>query len=382
MRVASVPATHVYVRRLAHPSVVRLADPSGDDLRTPCFLDPEWIESNADAFDLMHLHFGFEFYSLERLRGVADALERLGKPLVYTVHDLRNPNHPEPGLHDGALALWAERSEELITLTEGASREVFARFGRRATVLPHPHVVPLAEMRRRQSRPRPAHADRFRVGLHFKSLRPNMVGAPLLLAALEAVRPLAGVRLRVDLHCDVADPGSRVHDPELLALALEAAGEGAADLHIHNYFTDDELWDYIESVDAVVLPYRFGTHSGLLEAFRDLGTAVIAPSCGFYAEQGADRVFESNERKGLDPESLKRAIRAAASAGRPSPVPWRRREQQRTRVAGACLDVYRRALAKVGLRRRLRSIPSSGSPTGPQSRASSSEEAPSSRTER
>ncbi len=46
-RVASVPATHVYVRRLAHPAVERLRDPSGDDHRTPCFLDPDWWDAPA-----------------------------------------------------------------------------------------------------------------------------------------------------------------------------------------------------------------------------------------------------------------------------------------------------------------------------------------------
>ena len=31
---------------------------------------------------------------------------------------------------------------------------------------------------------------------------------------------------------------------------------------------------------------KFGTHSGLLEACRDLGTAVVAPACGAYGDQG------------------------------------------------------------------------------------------------
>ena len=54
---------------------------------------------------------------------------------------------------------------------------------------------------------------------------------------------------------------------------------------MHDYFTDDELWDYLSSLDVSVLPYRFGTHSGWLEACFDLGTIVLAPDCGYYAEQ-------------------------------------------------------------------------------------------------
>ena len=45
-----------------------------------------------------------------------------------------------------------------------------------------------------------------------------------------------------------------------------------------------------------VLPYRFGTHSGWLEACFDLGTAVIAPSCGFYRQQHPCGEFDFTER--------------------------------------------------------------------------------------
>lgn len=57
------------------------------------------------------------------------------------------------------------------------------------------------------------------------------------------------------------------------------------------------------------------THSGWLEACVDLGTAVIAPSCGFYAQQRP--VFSyANSRDGLDAQSLARAVRAVAHHAR------------------------------------------------------------------
>ncbi|MGN6613238.1 MAG: PaaI family thioesterase, partial [Angustibacter sp.] len=65
----------------------------------------------------------------------------------------------------------------------------------------------------------------------------------------------------------------------------DLAHRGLVDLHVHDYFTDEELWAYLQGLDVSVLPYRFGTHSGWLEACHDLGTWVVAPDCGFYAEQ-------------------------------------------------------------------------------------------------
>ncbi len=348
LQVASVPATHVYVRHLHHPTVVRVVDPSGDDLRTPSFLDPGWWREHGDRIDLLHVHFGFEFWDPAQLEAVCDELERQRTPIVYTCHDLRNPNHPTPALHDAALAVWMRRATEVVTLTPWAADRIADRFDRQAVVLPHPHVVPLDELARRAASPRPRHTDRHRIGLHLKSKRANMLGVEVLAAMLDAIAPLPGVRLRLDLHPDVLDPSSANHDPGVVDLALRtvAAADSPLDLHVHHYLSDDELWQLIAGVDSFVLPYRFGTHSGLLEACRDLGTAVIAPSCGAYASQGAHHVFASDE-DGFDPASLRAAVTAAVAAGPPAPVGVPERRRQRERIAAGHLEVYRRAMARV-----------------------------------
>lgn len=59
-------------------------------------LQPAWIDEHADDFDVFHLHFGFDALSPDKLQGVAGALHRHGKPLVYTVHDLTNPTTRRP----------------------------------------------------------------------------------------------------------------------------------------------------------------------------------------------------------------------------------------------------------------------------------------------
>ena len=77
--------------------------------------------------------------------------------------------------------------------------------------------------------------------------------------------------------------------------------------------TDGELWAYLGSIDVSVLAYRFGTHSGWLEACADLGTAVIAPDCGYYAEQRPVHSYRYNETE-FDPDSLVAAVRLLTSS--------------------------------------------------------------------
>lgn len=90
-----------------------------------------------------------------------------------------------------------------------------------------------------------------------------------------------------------------------------------------------------------MLPYRWGTHSGWQEACADLGTAVIAPDCGFYAQQRPVHSYHL-DREGLDEESLAAAVaevaRTAPGANR---ISVDDRIAERRRVAQAHADLYR-----------------------------------------
>jgi hypothetical protein len=350
IRVASVPAGHVYVRHLSPPTgddgVERLPDPRpGTDIPDaqwwpPRMLESAWVREHSGDFDLMHIHFGFDASSPEDLRDLVAALREKGKPLVLTVHDLRNPHHLEPGLHDQQLTVLAEAADALITLTPGAAAEIERRWGRRAQVLAHPHVVGESRL----AQPRPQH-DGFVVGVHAKSLRASMDPLPDV-EALAAVLPdKPGARLRVDAHTDVMTPGFAKYAPELAEGLRRLEAKGLVDLHVHDYFTDDELWDYFQGLDVSVLPYRFGTHSGWLEACYDLGTAVAAPDCGFYAEQRPCLTYAA----GPPAERAASLQRAVLTAYRERPQ-WRadreERRSEREQLAEAHRVIYDDALAR------------------------------------
>jgi hypothetical protein len=301
----------------------------------PAMLEAGWIAANRGSFDVFHVHFGFDAKAPEELAAIAAALKAIDVPLVVTVHDLRNPHHPRPGLHDAQLGVLLESAAAVITLTAGAAAMIASRWGVEATVLAHPHVVDWETM----ARPRPAH-DGFVVGLHAKSLRANMDVLAVARGAVAAVAELPGARLRINVHREIFEPGAHFYAPHAGAeLRRLAAEHGAVELCEHDYFSDAELWDYLIGLDASVLPYRFGTHSGWLEACFDLGTAVLAPSCGFYAEQRRVWSYTHDESR-LDTRSLAHALRRAYDE-RPAPRadPGRRREERRT-LAAAHREIY------------------------------------------
>src|SRR5690606_31879384 len=97
-------------------------------------LEPGWVSDHHEEFDVFHIHFGFDAVGAEQLQDVVAELDRYRKPLVYTVHDLRNPHHREPGAHHKQLDVLIPSAHELITLTPGAAAQVEQHWGRRPTV--------------------------------------------------------------------------------------------------------------------------------------------------------------------------------------------------------------------------------------------------------
>lgn len=317
LRIAAVPAAHPYVQNLIDPelapspdAVTLLADPQPAGAAPgqwwpPVMLDAAWISANADAFDVLHLHFGTESFTLEQLQGVVDALRRAGRPLVFTLHDLTNPQLVDQRAHLAQLDLLVPAADEVITLTPGAAREVRERWGREATVVAHPRVVSADALADAAPDDRvaalpdaapdaPAAATPMVIGMHLRDLRPNidaLTAVDTLLAAVATLRD-TGLDLAV-----IVDLNDRVRN-EITRAELRARLEGVpfAVLREHPRFTDSELHASVLGTDVSVMPYGHGTHSGWLELCWDLGVAVAAPALGFYAEQhpgmGEVAIFE------------------------------------------------------------------------------------------
>ncbi|MEP6648360.1 MAG: glycosyltransferase family 1 protein [Lapillicoccus sp.] len=288
----SVPSRHAYPLRLreqhtlGRPAIHHLPDPpvpgaGPDQWWPPPALTTEWIDEHAEELDVVHVHFGFDARTPDELTQWCETLDAYRIPLVLTVHDVVNPHFVDQTNHRARLEVLLRYAVEVMTLTSAAADEIYRESGRRAEVLPHPYVAPLTLLGRPTSRSR----DRFRVGLHLKSLRANVVAGPVVRALVAATHDLPGADLSVHLHREVLDPGHPRHDTKLLALLAGLDDEGRIALTVHEPHTDAQLWEYLSGLDLSVLPYAFGSHSGWLEACFDLGTPVLAPRTGYWTEQ-------------------------------------------------------------------------------------------------
>lgn len=304
-----MPAHHPYVAAVAPDDAVAVRPERVRGWEPDPFFDPAVVAAWAAEVDVVHLHFGYDHLDPGAARDWVDALARAGLPLVLTVHDLRNPHHATRERHDAVLDVLVPAAAAVLTLTPGAAAEIARTFGRQAQVVAHPSLVD-------PGRTADVATEVGLVALHLKSLRTNVPDPLAVVAAASAGAARAGGRLEVDLH-----PGS-LDDPRLAGLPGMAAelGEQRLTVRVHERFDDLALERYLRRAHVTVLPYRWGTHSGWLELARDLGTRVVAPSCGRYAEQWVDVVsYGYDEEHGLDARGLADAV--ADALIRPAPDP-------------------------------------------------------------
>ena len=389
LRVRQIPAAHAYVEHLrplddpravhgpaaahvpgepdtsgvAHDpgEVVHLADPPvpgappGQWWPHPA-LEAGWVREHADEQDLVHLHFGTEGRTVEELAEWLGALRSVGLPLVHTVHDIDHPQLVEQARHREHLALLVAAADGLLTLTEGAADVIEREHGCRPLVVPHPHVAPLDRIGGGGRRD-----GVLRVGIHLKSLRANlapMLVLPALVAAVDELRRGGTeVQLEVRAHHDALDPAAPHHDPRLAAWwsALAASSPPGVRLVLAPRLDDEGLWDYLAGLDVSVLPYAWATHSGWVEACRDLGTLVLAPRVGHLVEQGAGSVLTWGDPGGSPEtavltgllaqvtETLDRSGGPFSTGAEPVTRTWR--QAQRTQIAATHAWVYAAVVA-------------------------------------
>ena len=343
LTVGSVPAGHPYVDSVTDSSRIHLLpDPVPRNVTVagqwwpPRLLEPAYLGRHVESLDVLHVHFGFESFTVEELRRTVEILRRRHVPLVLTVHDLHNPHLVDPRRHLAQLDVLVPAAREVVTLTPGAASVIRERWGREAVVLAHPHVLPLELVGAAR-----AHRRVPVVGVHGKALRASVQPWPILDALLDGTLPAALIRFDLDEGCVATHPD--------VVPRLEQYRRAGVDVRVHPRFTDAELADYLMDMDVAVLPYRFGTHSGWAEACYDAGTTVVNPDCGYFAEQHDGPVFHYGT-DGLDASGLRTAVAVGIESRRHGGEDVQRRQQrarQRQWVRDRTVELYEGAAGAV-----------------------------------
>jgi hypothetical protein len=316
VRVATVPHADAYVAAVLPRGAVHVGP---DDVPSP-WLDARYLVAHADDIDVLHVHTGYGHVAVPAMECWTETVRRLGIPLVVTVHQLRDPAQPSRARHDAHLAALLSTAELVLTLTPGAAEEIRARFGRTAIVVAHPSLaVPDPDLG----------AERGLVGVRLGPASRALPDPAAVVRAALSGAVSGGGRLRVlvpEADAVFLDDGVR-----------ELADAGEVELVVH----DGDAPRQLQQLHVAVLPEHCGTHSRDLEICRDVGTRVVAPSCGWFADQWSEVVtYGHDEENGLDAVSLTAAVGAALARPIPRPADRTWRAEQQAAVQRVHAEVY------------------------------------------
>ena len=102
----------------------------------------------------------------------------------------------------------------------------------------------------------------------------------------------------------------------------------------------------LQQLHVAVLLERRGSHSRNLEICRDVGTRVVAPGAGWFADQWSEVVtYGCDERGVVDPVSLSAAVSAALTRPMPRPADRAWRDEQAEAVRRVHAEVYAQVAA-------------------------------------
>jgi glycosyl transferase family 4 len=320
IRVVTVPHSDPYVDAVLPVGVVRV----GPAHEPSPWLDPGYLAAHSGEVDVVHVHTGYGHLPEDEVVSWTETVRRTGVPLVTTVHRLHDPGQPSRRRHGAHLAALLATAEVVLTLTPGAADELAERYGRTAIVVAHPSVAtPVPGLG----------AERGLVGLSLHAPWPVLPDPAGMVRAALSGAVNGGGRLRVFVDDGVDAPPVPAAGDTLEYVLRKADGWAAQ----------------LQELHVAVLPEQCGTHSRDLEVCRDVGTRVVAPSCGWFADQWSDVVtYDNDEERGLDPVSLDGAVAAALTRPAPRPADRAWRAEQRAAVQAVHEQVYAQVVADRG----------------------------------
>jgi hypothetical protein len=317
VRVATVPYRDPYVDAVLPWDVVHVG-PQG--IPSP-WLGAAYLAEHAGDLDVLHLHTGHPHVAELAGECWTETVRQLGIPLVVTVHQLRPATAAGNGMVDAHLEAVLAHAEVVLTLTPGAADEIAERYGRTAIILSHPSVAA----------PDPdLGAERGLVGLCLDPASAEVPDQAALVRAALSGAVSGGGRLRV-----LVDGRSAA---DLDPVVAESAARGELELVVH---PRGNRAAELQQLHVAVLPERRGTHSRNLEICRDVGTAVVAPGDGWFADQWNEVLTYGSDEDGVvDPVSLSAAVSAALTRPMPRPADRVWRAEQRAAVQRVHAEVY------------------------------------------
>lgn len=296
----------------------KFVDPNTDLLGSG-FYQPSFYDKNypPQTYDLVHIHFSFDMVPLPKLEKLLNYFKAIKKPIVWTLHskESQRVKNLENGGYQKLLFKYADK---IISPTEGAKKWLEENLGihkNDVSVIPLGFIANPDEVRKLSGEVvRSKDIFTFLVG-EFRENKEFVQSITNFLLCSELKHTKLQVIFKPIEACLESNWGAR---KDLLAFREIIQNPRIIKISSPDIPNEVITRAFLKS-HAIILPYKWGTHSGQIELAKDCGCHIVASNVGFYKEQW-NRVRLYDVTDGKDEEFSKRFTKALIEVYREKPL--------------------------------------------------------------
>ncbi len=268
----------------------------------------EWLHDSREEFSVLHFNWLHQFYREDSLAATQERYDRfaanlyyaheLGYRIIWTLHNLYPHERPFPQIDRAARLLVCEHADVVVAHCRHAAQLAAEHFDRRdrVEIVPHGHFI--------DAFPNQISSTEARAQLRIDEAR-------FVYLFFGNARTYKSVESLISAFGRAADTDAVLllmlrssFNPEYAAeLERQAAGDNRILVFTNPYFPESDFQIYLNSADAVVLPFAEVLTSGSAITALSFGTPVILPRRGCLPELIDDSMgilFDPDEDEGLE----------------------------------------------------------------------------------
>lgn len=284
IRVLSLPSRRYYLDKYNDGKSILFINPNTD-----LFLEGKHAQKiitknySPDSYDLVHIHFSFDNVPLDDFENFLKYFKSIKKPIIWTTHSLESLRIK--GLGKGRYQrLLFDYADQLISPTQGCKNFIISKYGlhkRDIEVILLGYMSSPLDVKRVSKR---VEKERNIFTILIGSFRQNKEVFQSVINFLQC-KNLEDCKLQL-LYRPI-NPYLESHkrlNEQMITFFNLTLHPRIINISLP-FIPDDTVTEAFLRSHAVILPYKWGTHSGQIELAKDCGCHVVVTDVGFYKEQ-------------------------------------------------------------------------------------------------
>lgn len=292
IKVLSFPSRHPYTSKL-NTDGIRFVNPDTDLFASGITARTLDTAYPSETYDIAHIHFSYDQISLDDLEEILKYFKGNKKPVIWTLHSKESQRIRNYG-NGNYQKLLFEYADQIVTPTHGAKNWCESVLGRPARNI---EVIPLgfmADPRDIEKLEEGIKKDPKLFAMLIGEFRQNKDFIQSIVNFLQCTELSALKLLLIFKPIPLLNDSNEIR-PDM-AFFYSLLNNSRIEVLSKPWISNEEINIAFLRSHAIIIPYRWGTHSGQIEHAKDCGCNVVASSVGFYAEQlNGVCLYEYNE---------------------------------------------------------------------------------------